>query len=138
MANKATKKSKKPKNTQPPPPIDPPNHDQPPETTQSPTDTLPMGLSETDFPPLPHSPVTDNLALGGRQARNDDNIVGTAGEATKELLPNDGMQVPGVTAGTPGKEEKNSLQIKIHLNLHAKVRLDLDAKLYGDVVIGLL
>jgi hypothetical protein len=48
------------------------------------------------------------------------------------------MKIPGVTAGTPGKEEKNSLQIKIHLNLHAKVRLDLDAKLYGDVVIGLL
>jgi hypothetical protein len=133
MANKATKKSKKPKNNQPPPPIDPPNHDQPPETTQSPTDTLPMGLSETDFPPLPHSPIT-----GNRQARDDDNILGTAGDATKELLPNDGMQVPGVTAGTPGKEEKNSLQIKIHLNLHAKVRLDLDAKLYGDVVIGLL
>jgi hypothetical protein len=30
------------------------------------------------------------------------------------------------------------LKIKIHLNIHAKVRLDLDAQIYGDVVIGLL
>ncbi|KAJ5992200.1 hypothetical protein N7451_007924 [Penicillium sp. IBT 35674x] len=42
--------------------------------------------------------------------------------------------------GKEGKEEddKGSLQIKIHLDLHAKVRLELDADLYGDIVIGLL
>lgn len=38
--------------------------------------------------------------------------------------------------GTEGKE--GSLNIRIHLNLHAKVRLDLDAQIYGDIVIGLL
>lgn len=38
-----------------------------------------------------------------------------------------------------GKEEdKGSLNIKIHLDLHAKVKLDLEADLYGDIVIGLL
>lgn len=37
-----------------------------------------------------------------------------------------------------GEDDKGSLQIKIHLDLHAKVRLDLDADLYGDIVIGLL
>jgi hypothetical protein len=36
------------------------------------------------------------------------------------------------------EEEKGSLNIKIHLDLHAKVRLDLEADLYGDIVIGLL
>lgn len=46
------------------------------------------------------------------------------------------MQIPGVTQG--GDEKEGSLKIKIHLNLHAKVRLDLDAQIYGDVVIGLL
>jgi hypothetical protein len=35
-------------------------------------------------------------------------------------------------------DEKGALKIKVHLNLHAKVRLDLDAQIYGDVVIGLL
>lgn len=36
------------------------------------------------------------------------------------------------------KEDDGSLNIKIHLDLHAKVRLDLEADLYGDIVIGLL
>ncbi|KAJ5768997.1 hypothetical protein N7520_003556 [Penicillium odoratum] len=36
------------------------------------------------------------------------------------------------------EDDKGSLQIKIHLDLHAKIRLDLDADLYGDIVIGLL
>lgn len=36
------------------------------------------------------------------------------------------------------KEDDGSLNIRIHLDLHAKVRLDLDADLYGDIVIGLL
>ncbi|KAJ6191059.1 hypothetical protein N7519_001080 [Penicillium mononematosum] len=36
------------------------------------------------------------------------------------------------------EEEKGSLNIRIHLDLHAKVRLDLEADLYGDIVIGLL
>ncbi|RHZ46965.1 hypothetical protein CDV55_100478 [Aspergillus turcosus] len=34
-----------------------------------------------------------------------------------------------------GKRE--SLNIRIHLNLHAKVKLDLDAQLDGDIIIGL-
>ncbi|KAJ5102653.1 hypothetical protein N7532_003182 [Penicillium argentinense] len=36
------------------------------------------------------------------------------------------------------KDDKGSLNIKIHLDLHAKVKLDLEADLYGDIVIGLL
>lgn len=36
------------------------------------------------------------------------------------------------------KEDKGSLNIRIHLDLHAKVKLDLEADLYGDIVIGLL
>jgi hypothetical protein len=36
------------------------------------------------------------------------------------------------------KDDNGSLSIKIHLDLHAKVKLDLEADLYGDVVIGLL
>ncbi|KAJ5634316.1 hypothetical protein N7528_002158 [Penicillium herquei] len=36
------------------------------------------------------------------------------------------------------KEDKGSLNIRIHLDLHAKIKLDLEADLYGDVVIGLL
>jgi hypothetical protein len=36
------------------------------------------------------------------------------------------------------KDDKGSLNIRIHLDLHAKVRLDLEADLYGDIVIGLL
>ncbi|CRL29417.1 unnamed protein product [Penicillium camemberti] len=37
-----------------------------------------------------------------------------------------------------GEDDKGSLQIKIHLNLHAKIKLELDAQIYGDIVIGLL
>ncbi|RAK82586.1 uncharacterized protein BO72DRAFT_482230 [Aspergillus fijiensis CBS 313.89] len=51
------------------------------------------------------------------------------------LVPNSGMKAPGPTQEEDGKE---SLRIRIHLNLHAKVKLELDAQLYGDVVIGLL
>jgi hypothetical protein len=36
------------------------------------------------------------------------------------------------------KNDDGSLNIRIHLDLHAKVRLDLEADLYGDIVIGLL
>ncbi|PKX91782.1 uncharacterized protein P174DRAFT_422933 [Aspergillus novofumigatus IBT 16806] len=34
-----------------------------------------------------------------------------------------------------GKRE--SINIKIHLNVHAKVKLDLDAQIDGDIIIGL-
>ncbi|PYH79487.1 hypothetical protein BO82DRAFT_356452 [Aspergillus uvarum CBS 121591] len=51
------------------------------------------------------------------------------------LVPNSGMKAPGATQEEDGKE---SLRIRIHLNLHAKVKLELDAQLYGDIVIGLL
>lgn len=36
------------------------------------------------------------------------------------------------------EKDNGSLSIKIHLDLHAKVKLDLEADLYGDIVIGLL
>ncbi|GLB07913.1 hypothetical protein AtubIFM57258_003281 [Aspergillus tubingensis] len=58
-----------------------------------------------------------------------------AASAASAILPNEGMKAPGLTAN---KEEKSNLKISIHLNLHAKVKLDLDAQLYGDIVIGLL
>ncbi|KAJ5990768.1 hypothetical protein N7499_011322 [Penicillium canescens] len=35
------------------------------------------------------------------------------------------------------KDDNGSLNIRIHLDLHAKVKLDLEADLYGDIVIGL-
>ena len=35
------------------------------------------------------------------------------------------------------KDDNGSLNIRIRLDLHAKVKLDLEADLYGDIVIGL-
>lgn len=78
------------------------------------------------------NPVTDALPKGDRKNKDAVAEVAKVGEA----VPNSGMQVPGPSLQSD--DEKSSLKIKIHLNLHAKVRLDLDAQVYGDVVIGLL
>lgn len=104
-----------------------------PETTQD-NPTVPEGLDETDFPPLPDSPTETAPTLGNRQATQPD-----TGDLTQGL-PNSGLTVPGITdtGKKDDKDDKGSLQIKIHLNLHAKVKLELDAQIYGDVVIGLL
>jgi hypothetical protein len=36
------------------------------------------------------------------------------------------------------EDDKGSLKIRIHLDLRAKVKLDLEADLYGDIIIALL
>ncbi|KAJ5280693.1 hypothetical protein N7478_006065 [Penicillium angulare] len=78
--------------------------------------------------------------VGGRRGKSDDEMNG----ATRggELVAGNtggittaGMQLPGKLLN---EDEKSALKIKVHLNLHAKVRLDLDAQIYGDVVIGLM
>ncbi|CAG7976256.1 unnamed protein product [Penicillium olsonii] len=102
---------------------------------------------ETDFPPLPHSPVNDTLP-GNRRGSGDTEDVSPGNEVEKaagglaKAANGDldkgsagGLKVPGKTEG---KDDNGSLQIKIHLNLHAKVKLELDAQVYGDIVIGLL
>lgn len=110
---------------------------------QSPTDlpTPPYDKSsfnETDFPPLPHSPVltdTNPITGGRREGQDVDETVGATGDLIKGSTA--GLKAPGKT-DTGGKDDSSSLQIKIHLNLHAKVKLELDAQVYGDIVIGLL
>jgi hypothetical protein len=106
-----------------------------------PNDTT-EGLSETDFPPLPNSPTAETVpTLGGRKGNSPDDTVGGVGETAQSALPSTGgLSVPGVTdtGKKNGEDDKGSLQIKIHLNLHAKVKLELDAQIYGDIVIGLL
>jgi hypothetical protein len=106
-----------------------------------PNDTT-EGLSETDFPPLPNSPTAETVpTLGGRKGNSPDDTAGGVGETAQSALPSTGgLSVPGVTdtGKKNGEDDKGSLQIKIHLNLHAKVKLELDAQIYGDIVIGLL
>ncbi|OQE24991.1 hypothetical protein PENFLA_c009G08727 [Penicillium flavigenum] len=112
-----------------------------PHNVTLPNDTT-VGLSETDFPPLPNSPTAETVpTLGGRKGNSPDDTVGGVGETAKSALPSTGgLSVPGVTdtGKKNGEDDKGSLQIKIHLNLHAKVKLELDAQIYGDIVIGLL
>ncbi|KAJ5216266.1 uncharacterized protein N7498_002673 [Penicillium cinerascens] len=92
----------------------------------------------TNSPPPSTTAMTDSLPKGGRKGNRPDeehSIFGNKGGGIA-TQPSSGLTIPGETLGdTEGKE---SLKIKIHLNLHAKVRLDLDAQLYGDIVIGLL
>ncbi|KAJ5470063.1 hypothetical protein N7530_007420 [Penicillium desertorum] len=121
-----------------------PSHRMPPQNPHNaplPNDTS-EGLSETDFPPLPNSPAAETVpTLGGRKGNSPDDTVGGVGETAKSALPSTGgLTVPGVTdtGKKNGEDDKGSLQIKIHLNLHAKVKLELDAQIYGDIVIGLL
>ncbi|KAJ5589424.1 hypothetical protein N7537_012102 [Penicillium hordei] len=107
----------------------------------TPNDTT-KGLSEADFPPLPNSPTTESVpVLGGRKGNQADDTVGAVGETAQDALPStSGLTIPGVTntGKKDGEDDKGSLQIKIHLNLHAKIKLELDAQVYGDIVIGLL
>jgi hypothetical protein len=113
----------------------PPSNPNSPKRTPSPE---PEALANS--PPPSISSLTDNIPKGGRkgnrpeeEAGNVTDKVGQVGDA----LPSNGLSIPGETkGGTEGKE--GSLNIRIHLNLHAKVRLDLDAQIYGDIVIGLL
>ncbi|CAG8900206.1 unnamed protein product [Penicillium egyptiacum] len=99
-------------------------------------------LSETDLPPLPNSPTAETVPpLGGRKGNSPEDTVGAVGDTAQSALPStSGLAVPGVTdiGKKTGEDDKGSLQIKIHLNLHAKVKLELDAQIYGDIVIGLL
>ncbi|KAF4764536.1 hypothetical protein N7455_003910 [Penicillium solitum] len=117
--------------------------EKPSKGPQSSHNITPNSSSETDFPPLPNSPTTESVpALGGRKGSNlADDPVGAVGETAQGALPStSGLTVPGVTdtGKKDGEDDKGSLQIKIHLNLHAKIKLELDAQIYGDIVIGLL
>lgn len=109
-----------------------------PGRRRDPPEPPPPQKSSTDNSSSPSTP-TDQRPQGNRKGKTEDEAGGVAnkvGEVVPGALPNSGMQVPGATL--PEDEEKSSLKIKIHLNIHAKVRLDLDAQIYGDVVIGLL
>jgi len=122
MSKKKTKKKPRP-----PPNPNPVKHTPSPE---------PQALANS--PPPSTTAVTDPLPKGNRKGNRPEeelgNVTNKAGEIAN--LPSSGLTIPGETKGdTEGKE---SLKIKIHLNLHAKVHLDLDAQIYGDIVIGLL
>ncbi|KAJ5093270.1 hypothetical protein N7456_009131 [Penicillium angulare] len=115
----------------PPGPEEPPAEQ--PETTtdekSTPSEQQPANISSP--------PPSTELPKGGRQARSDpvSGAADQAGALAQGALPNAGLELPG----TPlQEEEKSSLKIKIHLNIHAKVQLNLDAQIYGDIVIGLL
>lgn len=129
--------TKKPKNKPRPPknPFHPRRMPSPPPTPtpSSPLLPGPEALANTPSSPQPSltSAATDNLPKGNRKNKGSEE-----GEKTNDVVPNSGLQVPG--APLQSDDEKSSLKIKIHLNIHAKVRLDLDAQVYGDVVIGLL
>ncbi|KAJ5727515.1 hypothetical protein N7493_005335 [Penicillium malachiteum] len=92
----------------------------------------------------PVSIPTEPRPVGGRRNKSDDEANGTTrgGELVAGrtggagAISNAGLQIPGKLLNDP--DEKAALKVKVHLNLHAKVRLDLDAQIYGDVVIGLL
>lgn len=82
--------------------------------------------------------MTDFRPAGNRKSKgSDDASIAETPSAPKSTTvpPTGDMMLPGVT---PGQDEKTSLKIKVHLNLHAKVRIDVDAQLYGDIIIGLL
>lgn len=124
-----SKKRTKTKNNPRPPPA---------KRKEPPPEAEPEALANSPSPP-PSSTITDTLPKGGRKGNRPEEELGSvankAGDAVQPLTGG-GLSIPGETKGdTEGKE---SLKIKIHLNLHAKVRLDLDAQIYGDVVIGLL
>lgn len=95
-----------------------------------------------DNPTPPTSIPSESRPVGGRRGKSDDDTNGAAtrgGELVhgrEGAISSAGLQMPGQLLNDP--DEKGALKIKVHLNLHAKVRLDLDAQIYGDVVIGLL
>ncbi|GLI79559.1 hypothetical protein PoHVEF18_007896 [Penicillium ochrochloron] len=70
---------------------------------------------------------------GGRKNKTPEEEV--TGVADQALASAGDMKLPGLS---PKEGDDSSLKIKISLNLHAKVRLDLDAQIYGDITIGLL
>lgn len=94
-------------------------------------------------------------ALGNRRGRQNSDTSSSSSDPIESLvdpetLANGEGQLIGPAAAREldkknnnnqlkKKEDENgSLNIKIHLDLHAKVKLDLEADLYGDIVIGLL
>ncbi|CAI7673219.1 unnamed protein product [Penicillium manginii] len=99
------------------------------------------GKPTADIPTPSISIPSESRPVGGRRGKSDDDTNGATrggalvhgGEGT---ISSAGLQMPGKLLNDP--DEKGALKIKVHLNLHAKVRLDLDAQIYGDVVIGLL
>lgn len=102
--------------------------------------TIPKKLPTNYSPPTVSVP-TEPRPVGGRRNKSDDETNGSTrgGELVAGgtgAISNAGLQIPGKLLNDP--DEKAALKIKVHLNLHAKVRLDLDAQIYGDVVIGLL
>ncbi|KAJ5941546.1 hypothetical protein N7516_001714 [Penicillium verrucosum] len=112
-------------------------------TGPKPSQTItPNSSNETDLPPLPNSAPTDSATgLGNRKGNPADDTTGAISDTAAGTLPSTGgLTIPGetVTGKKEGEDDKGSLQIKIHLNLHAKVKLELDAQIYGDIVIGLL
>ncbi|KAJ5540807.1 hypothetical protein N7494_005883 [Penicillium frequentans] len=116
---------------QPDPPSekhDSPTEQQNPIGQETPEQTL------ANPPPPPSAPTTDARPQGGRKGKADDEVTGKVGELA-DTVPNAGLMIPGAPQQ---EDDKSSLKIKIHLNLHAKVRLELDAQIYGDIVIGLL
>jgi len=115
-----------------------PSQEKPQNDLPTPPYDKPEAFSETDFPPLPHSPVTEAVPkLGNRHGTQDlDETAGEVGSLAKGSAS--GLKPSDVTDTGKKEDDKGSLQIKIHLDLHAQVKLELDARVYGDIVIGLL
>ena len=92
------------------------------------------------------------LGKGNRKNRQNSQVSSSSAEPIEPLSDQDALSTEqnpliGPNAARaldskkpqdPEKKDKESLNIKIHLDLHAKVRLDLEADIYGDIVIGLL
>ena len=106
-------------------PPEPAAEQQDPPSEQKPANTLSP----------PSSAPADTRPKGGRQGKDEGDLASKAGEVAAGAVPNAGFELPGAPQL---EEDKSSLKIKIHLNIRAKVRLELDAQIYGDVVIGLL
>lgn len=141
MSKKPKNKPRPPENpnhnrrtpTPPPPlPAEAPAEASPaPPAAPAPAAAAPRPEAPANSPAPQPSPITESAPkLGNRKSKSSDE-----GEKAVDV-PHSGLQVPG--APLQSEDEKSSLKIKIHLNIHAKVRLDLDAQVYGDVVIGLL
>ena len=95
-------------------------------------------------PAITESPPVGGGSKGGRKNRNKNNNDDDKGDDSTENLalgPASGG-LPGFSDGPVprvGEDEgKESLKIRIKLNLQAKVRLDVDADIKGEIVIGLL
>ncbi|KAK5787700.1 hypothetical protein VI817_010197 [Penicillium citrinum] len=107
--------------------------------TASPLSSKTQADNSTPLTSIP----SESLPVGGRRGKSSDDDTNGAATRGGELvhgregaISSAGLQMPGQLLNDP--DEKGALKIKVHLNLHAKVRLDLDAQIYGDVVIGLL